>query len=135
MSDNTNICGFCGRSREEVRKLIAGPISIHICEGCVVEGSCFVLRGDSGETETNDNACDFCANTSKSKKLQFFSRERTICNECLDLCANILAEDYGISVWRRSKYEVLAFKLREQRGNVFTAWIQWMKKKVQLIRE
>lgn len=129
MSDNASICG---RSRDEVRKLIAGPNSIHICEGCVVDGSCSVMRADSSETEANANVCDFCGSASKSKEFQVFTRERIICNRCLELSASILAEDYGISVWRRSKYRVLALKLRERKDNIFTAWIQWMKNKVQL---
>ncbi|MEV0618993.1 ATP-dependent Clp protease ATP-binding subunit ClpX [Nonomuraea sp. NPDC050404] len=28
-------CSFCGKSRHEVRKLIAGPPSVHICDECV----------------------------------------------------------------------------------------------------
>ena len=29
-------CSFCGRSQHEVKALVAGPGSIHICDGCVV---------------------------------------------------------------------------------------------------
>jgi len=28
-------CSFCNRSQEEVRKLIAGPDGVAICDGCV----------------------------------------------------------------------------------------------------
>ena len=33
-SDNALNCSFCGKSRQEVRKLIAGP-SVYICDECV----------------------------------------------------------------------------------------------------
>ena len=29
------ICSFCGKSHEEVEKLIAGPNDVFICEACV----------------------------------------------------------------------------------------------------
>ena len=33
--DNANLsCSFCGKSQEEVRKLIAGP-TVYICDECI----------------------------------------------------------------------------------------------------
>ena len=28
-------CSFCGKAQNEVRKMIAGPASVHICDSCV----------------------------------------------------------------------------------------------------
>lgn len=28
-------CSFCGKSQAEVRKMIAGPAGVHICDSCV----------------------------------------------------------------------------------------------------
>jgi len=33
-SGNTLYCSFCGKSQDEVKKLIAGP-TVYICDGCV----------------------------------------------------------------------------------------------------
>jgi ATP-dependent Clp protease ATP-binding subunit ClpX len=29
------VCSFCGKSQDEVRKLIAGPIVVYICDECI----------------------------------------------------------------------------------------------------
>ena len=29
------VCSFCGKTREQVRRLIAGPNGVHICDECV----------------------------------------------------------------------------------------------------
>lgn len=28
-------CSFCGKSQEQVRRLIAGPGGVYICDGCI----------------------------------------------------------------------------------------------------
>lgn len=44
MSDNVMRCSFCGKTKDEVRRLIAGP-AVFICDECV--GLCEqVLAGD-----------------------------------------------------------------------------------------
>lgn len=35
MEKNEQRCSFCGKSKEEVRRLIAGPGGVFICDGCV----------------------------------------------------------------------------------------------------
>lgn len=37
-------CSFCGKGQEEVRRLIAGPGSVYICDGCVA--LCNEIIGD-----------------------------------------------------------------------------------------
>lgn len=34
-SSKMTFCSFCGKSQNEVRKMIAGPSSVHICDSCV----------------------------------------------------------------------------------------------------
>ena len=31
-------CSFCGRSKEEVNHLVAGPAGVHICDNCIMAG-------------------------------------------------------------------------------------------------
>ena len=35
MEKNEQRCSFCGKSKEEVRRLIAGPGGVFICDDCV----------------------------------------------------------------------------------------------------
>jgi len=41
-------CSFCGKSDEEVKKLVAGPAGIHICDGCVDICQAITQGGDTG---------------------------------------------------------------------------------------
>jgi len=34
--DEVVICSFCGKSQDEVRKIVAGPNKVFICDECVV---------------------------------------------------------------------------------------------------
>jgi transcriptional regulator of acetoin/glycerol metabolism len=40
-------CSFCGKSEEEIEKLVAGPAGIHICNECVA--LCQVIMAGEGE--------------------------------------------------------------------------------------
>jgi ATP-dependent Clp protease ATP-binding subunit ClpX len=40
-------CSFCGKSAEEIEKLVAGPAGIHICNECVA--LCQVIMAGDGE--------------------------------------------------------------------------------------
>ncbi|HDH01404.1 MAG TPA: AAA family ATPase, partial [Nitrospirae bacterium] len=46
-------CSFCGKSQEEVKKLIAGP-SVYICDECV--GLCNEILAEEMETESDGKA-------------------------------------------------------------------------------
>ncbi|TDC93842.1 ATP-dependent Clp protease ATP-binding subunit ClpX [Nonomuraea deserti] len=47
-------CSFCGKRQDEVRKLIAGPPSVHICDACVTVCTELLAdeRADGGEAAT-----------------------------------------------------------------------------------
>lgn len=40
-------CNFCGLSQKEVKKIIAGPSSIHICDRCVGVCAAIIARADN----------------------------------------------------------------------------------------
>ena len=35
-SNKMTLCSFCGKSQKEVRKMVAGPVGVHICDSCVM---------------------------------------------------------------------------------------------------
>ena len=104
-------CSFCGRSRQECEQLIAGP-GVFICERCVAQATRLSaagavedraegpLRLEAWESEAR---CSFCGKDARQGVLlvtgglpavpggKFGDRAR-ICDECLDLCLEILAE-------------------------------------------
>jgi hypothetical protein len=104
-------CSFCGRSREECAKLIAGP-GVWICDGCVARASGLargVAVADHAEVPLgvepprSQATCSFCGKqTRKVRRLVVSGRASApggkvspgtrICNECLELCEEILAE-------------------------------------------
>ena len=53
-STRMTFCSFCGKAQNEVRKMIAGPAGVHICDSCVSVCKTIIDRelaeGDSGDT-------------------------------------------------------------------------------------
>jgi hypothetical protein len=104
-------CSFCGRSREECAKLIAGP-GVFICERCVAQATRLsagaVVEGWAEgpmrlEAPESEVRCSFCGK--QARQVGFlvagglagapggkFGQGAQICDECLDLCLAILAE-------------------------------------------
>jgi hypothetical protein len=104
-------CSFCGRSHEECEQLIAGP-GVFICERCVAQATRLSagpvveyrtegpLRLEALESETR---CSFCGKDARQGVVLVagglpgapagkFGQDARICDECLDLCLEILAE-------------------------------------------
>lgn len=50
MSTNILYCSFCGKSQDEVAKLIAGP-QVFICDECTRVAMQIIIEGDAGEAE------------------------------------------------------------------------------------
>ena len=105
-------CSFCGRSHDECAKLIAGP-GLFICERCVAQATRLSIGGvaveDWGkapmrlEASGSEVRCSFCGK--EARRVGFlvagelaatpdgnFGEDARICDECLDLCLEILAE-------------------------------------------
>ena len=112
--DYVRNCSFCGKTQNEVRKLIAGP-SVLICDECVsvvqklqdghLTDASFAMVTTSGE-----RFCDFCGRNDKGEVLPghrilparpdmreevsspqlYEGKGGCICEECVHLCDEIL---------------------------------------------
>lgn len=97
-------CSFCHRCQVDVNKIIAGP-GVYICDGCVRMAK-DVASGGGG---THDKrraamarapshvesalACSFCARSGVRVTSMVAGDDARICDECLDLCDEIVAEE------------------------------------------
>ncbi len=52
-STRMTFCSFCGKAQNEVRKMIAGPAGVHICDGCVTVCKTIIDRELAGMEETS----------------------------------------------------------------------------------
>jgi len=91
-------CSFCGRSQREVRKLVAGP-AVFICDHCIRQGN-EVVAFTRSENRTGAPvshgaaaACSFCRKSPPKVKLLLAALSARICDVCLGLCNDILAEE------------------------------------------
>jgi ClpX C4-type zinc finger len=103
-------CSFCGCSREECAKLIAGP-GVYICNRCVIQATGLSAGAAGGgrtagsmrlEPSGSEVRCSFCGK--EARKVRFLVASGLsvpagkvgdlprICDKCLDLCQEILAE-------------------------------------------
>lgn len=95
----TLTCSFCGKAKNEVAKLIAGP-KLEICDRCVGLASA-VIRGDTPSnpgpafqrSQANDVRCRFCQKGQSQVEAIVEAGRLRICNECVDLCHEILLEE------------------------------------------
>lgn len=105
------LCSFCGRSREECAKLIAGP-GLCICDWCVgraarlASGATAVDQAEAPlrvEPSGSPARCSFCGKpTGRGRGLVAgglasapggkLGKEPRICSQCLRLCEEILGE-------------------------------------------
>jgi hypothetical protein len=104
-------CSFCGRSREECAKLIAGP-GVFICDRCVgrasglAAGAAVEDRAEGSmrlEPSGSQARCSFCGKQARQVRQLVasglaaapggkFGQGTRICDECLVLCEEILLE-------------------------------------------
>jgi ATP-dependent protease Clp ATPase subunit len=109
VSDTGNLlwCSFCGKSQKQVKKLIAGP-GVYICDGCLRRVHA-VLAAPGGRASTpiatiqqvGDGAgagwCSFCGKPRDRVAAMASAGTAQMCNECLDLCEEIISEELGES--------------------------------------
>ena len=86
-------CSFCGKSQNEVRKLVAGP-SVHICDECIeLCKNILADELDAGEGRKNpspkatihDNRlCGICMEERESDELIFLPHAAYMCAGCLE---------------------------------------------------
>jgi ATP-dependent Clp protease ATP-binding subunit ClpX len=79
-------CSFCGRAQKKVAKLIAGP-GVYICGGCVTLARSWEPLPDPGRS------CSFCGTWAPGEHRVTGQGAVAICDQCLDLCDEIVAED------------------------------------------
>ncbi len=88
------LCSFCGRSQYDVQKLVAGP-SAFICDRCILERG-YVDESEPkkvAETEIEDpQSCVFCGKSRNEVINLLKGPSASICNECVELCTNIINE-------------------------------------------
>jgi hypothetical protein len=92
-------CSFCNVSQKNTKKLIAGP-GVYICEFCVAAASAVAAGAPSSPSRsavlrTSERECAFCGKARAKVNEVVASARGRICNECLDLCHDILHEDAG----------------------------------------
>jgi ClpX C4-type zinc finger len=107
------ICTFCGKQQAEVGKVIAGP-GAYICDECVGLAKSVISSGAAASTprgqmiavpeQDRREHCSFCGKYRyQAPGLAAFPAEvagkppavAAICTECLDLCDEIIAEDFS----------------------------------------
>lgn len=108
-------CSFCGAEKAEVRKLIAGP-GVLICDGCVDLAGALLAEGGQRSNELTllvavdlgspKVRCSFCGKRRDRVRAMVLAPLRPgvgkyakhdagvrICNDCLKLCDEILADE------------------------------------------
>jgi ClpX C4-type zinc finger protein len=107
-------CTFCGKQQNEVRKLIAGP-GVYICDSCIDLAGTVVSSGQAARTEFGAMIalpegqarvrCAFCGkDRGQASGLAVMptvtvgrtSANAAICSECLNLCNEIITEEFGL---------------------------------------
>jgi ClpX C4-type zinc finger protein len=103
-------CTFCGKDQKRVKKLIAGP-GVYICDGCTGLAKAVISTGEPATTAIAEltagsgpppTQCSFCgkrrdqvAGLVVSSAQTSRNTAATTCNECLDLCTEIITEELG----------------------------------------
>ena len=88
------VCSFCGKSQDEVRKVIAGP-TVYICDECVDLCNDIIAeeceQEESQETKTDDAEsrpgwtnlwCPLCRLPRSHEDLVFVAAGRFVCRPC-----------------------------------------------------
>jgi ATP-dependent protease Clp ATPase subunit len=100
-------CSFCGKNQKQVKKLIAGP-SVYICDGCMRRTRAVIAEpGRTASTptatiervhaETLSAQCSFCGKHRYQVAAMASAGDARICDECLELCDEIVSEELGES--------------------------------------
>ena len=79
-------CSFCSRAQQQVAKLIAGP-GVYVCSGCVALARTWPAASYPGRS------CSFCGKWAPGELPVVTKGQTSICEECLDLCEEIIREE------------------------------------------
>lgn len=99
------LCSFCGHEQRQVRKLVAGPGGVYICDPCIMAAVGVTSSGRPSKDPVlqpvppaGESRCSFCGKPRDQVKTLVIAptgeAEQTpaICDECLGLCGEILSE-------------------------------------------
>ena len=105
-------CSFCGKSQDEVRKLIAGP-TVYICDECIdlcndiIAEECDQEESLPGAPQaageqanpwwTAPFVCPLCRLPKTRADVLFVASQRWICRACAELVRTIAADDDPVS--------------------------------------
>jgi hypothetical protein len=102
--DQFLVCSFCGKNQKQVKKLIAGP-GVYICDGCITLAGQVIATGEAAATplsaveplgvDMTSGRCSFCGKQRHQVSGIAAAADGTICTECLELCNEILAEEFA----------------------------------------
>jgi kynureninase len=95
-------CSFCGQTRWEVSKIVAGP-DAYICDGCVGQAASVLTTGGPATIATatmvrldphaRGQRCSFCGQPLHRVAGLAAAGDARICAECIELCEEIFAEE------------------------------------------
>jgi ribosomal protein S14 len=104
-SGTARLCSFCGRPQHHVRKLVAGPGGVCICDPCILAAVGVSASGRAARdpkfspvAQGRDTSCSFCGKSRTALRSLVAGQPvqgapaPTICDECLGLCGEILSE-------------------------------------------
>jgi hypothetical protein len=87
-------CSFCGRSKDDVAKLIAGP-GIYICDQCVAlahrAADGLPAAGFDVVAKVSEWKCSFCGKKAAHVGILLAGPGLYICDRCLVVCDEVLA--------------------------------------------
>lgn len=87
------VCSFCGKSQDEVRKIIAGP-SVHICDECVDLCDQILIKenlkdNDAAVQSSEERLCGICMEERESDELVFLPHAAYMCAGCLEAVQSV----------------------------------------------
>ena len=85
-------CSFCGKSQDEVRKMIAGP-TVYICDECVDLCSDIIAQETLMETPGATWACPICQQPRTRSDTLRLSETRRVCRPCAEAIRLALAAE------------------------------------------
>ena len=77
-------CSFCGKTENQVSKLISGPAGIFICDECVE--ICAEIIDDDAQQLEDDPKCSICGAKKENVQIFFYDdfSDRNYCGRCVD---------------------------------------------------
>jgi aspartate carbamoyltransferase catalytic subunit len=100
-------CSFCGKTQDEVERLIAGPNGVYICDECARACADVLAEVESAlalpahthlmtdaDADSTTARCSFCGKRRAQVRAMFAGPAGVyICDECVDLCLEIITEE------------------------------------------